>query len=133
MSVVKIRAALETALNGMTPAMATAWENAAFVPVPGTPYQQVNVLFATPLNAEIGSRHQEIGYMQVKLMYPLQVGTATSSVRAELIRATFKRGATFSNGGITTMITDTTEISPGSIDGDRYSLPVKIKFVAQIP
>ena len=36
MSVVKVKAALETALNGMT-ALATAWENVAFTPVAGTP------------------------------------------------------------------------------------------------
>jgi len=36
MSVVSIRAALETALAAITPAMSTAYENAPFTPVNGT-------------------------------------------------------------------------------------------------
>lgn len=133
MSTVKIRAALETALNGMSPALATAWENTAFTPAAGTPYQQVNMLFAVPSNNEIGSRYQQSGYMQVKLMYPPQIGTAAVGARAELIRATFRRGVTFVNGGVTTMITDTPEVSPGTSDSDRFSLILKIRFIAQIP
>lgn len=132
MSIVKIRAALETALNGMSPALATAWENAAYVPTAGTAYQQANMLFATPSNREFGNRYQELGYMQVKLMYPLQVGTSAIAARAELIRTTFKRGNTFANGGVTVMIPETPEIAPGGVEGDRYAVPVKIRFVAQI-
>ena len=132
MSVVAIRAALETALNGMSPALSTAFENVPFVPVAGTPYQQVHVLFATPSNQEMGDRYQELGYMQVKLMYPLSVGTSTIAARAMLIRSTFKRGNTFASGGITTMITDTPEIVPGGVEGDRFAVVVKAKFVAQV-
>ncbi|PIP01782.1 MAG: hypothetical protein COX55_09025 [Zetaproteobacteria bacterium CG23_combo_of_CG06-09_8_20_14_all_54_7] len=132
MSVVAIRAALETALNGMSPALATAWENAQFMPVAGTPYQQVHLLFATPSNREMGDRYQEIGYLQCKLMYPLAVGTATIAARAMLLRTTFKRGNTFVSGGITTTVTETPEIVPGRVEGDRYAVSVKIKFVAQV-
>mgnify|MGYP003334795421 CR=1 FL=1 len=132
MSVVSIRAALETALNAMSPSLSTAWENVAFTPVAGTPYQIVNMLFAPPVNREIGSRHQEQGYMQVRLMYPVQVGTATAAARAELLRTTFKRGNTFSSGGITVTITDTPEIVPGAVEGDRYAMPVKIRFVSNV-
>lgn len=132
MSVVKIRAALSTALNGMSPALATVWENGAFKSTPGTAYQAVNMLYGTPVNDEMSSRHQEIGYMQVKLMYPVQAGINAAETRAELIRTTFKRGYTFTYSGITVLITDTPEISPGSVEGDRYALPVKIKFAAQI-
>lgn len=132
MSVVAIRAALETALNGMSPALSAAWENAQFVPVAGTAYQQVHVLFATPSNREFGDRYQETGYMQVKLMYPLSVGTSAIAARAQLLRTTFKRGNTFASGGVTTMITETPEIAPGAVEGDRYGVPVKIRFVAQV-
>lgn len=130
--VVNIRAALETALNGMSPALSTSFENVTFVPVTGTAYQQVNILWAKPFNAEFGDRYQEVGYMQVKLMYPLQIGTSTIAARAELIRSTFKRGNTFTSGGVTVLITDTPEVSAGGVEGDRYAMPVKIRFVAQI-
>jgi len=132
MSIVAIRAALETALNGMSPALSTAFENVPFVPVASVPYAYVHVLFATPSNREMGDRYQEAGYMQVKLQYPLSVGTAAIAARAMLIRTTFKRGNTFVSGGITTMVTETPEITPGGVEGDRYTMSVKIKFVAQI-
>lgn len=132
MSVVAVRAALETALNAMSPALSTAWENAAFVPVAGTPYQQVNILFATPDNLEFGSNHRELGYMQVRLNYPQGVGTATAAARAELIRTTFYRGASFTSGGVTVVIEKTPEVSPGSVEGDRFVIPVKVRFYANI-
>lgn len=132
MSVVKIRAALETALNSMTPSLSVAWENVAFTPVAGTPYQQAAVLFATPENNEFGARHRETGYMQVKLMYPLSVGTATSAARAELLRTTFARGNTFTNGGVSVMINKTPTIRPGNVEGDRWAVAVIIDFYANI-
>jgi hypothetical protein len=132
MSVVSIRAALETALSGMSPTMPTAWENVAFVPVAGVAYQEVHVLFAKPQNREFGDRHQEVGYMQVKLMFPLQVGTAAAAARAESLRSTFKRGGTFTSGGIAVTVTETPEVTTGRAEGDRYAVPVKIQFMAQI-
>lgn len=132
MSIIKIRAALETALNGMQPPLATAWENMGFNPTAGTAYQQVNLLLAEPENVEYGSHHRESGYMQVKLMYPLQVGTATVAARAELLRTTFYRGASFTNGGVTVIIERTPNVSGGMVEGDRYAVPVKIRFFANI-
>ncbi len=131
MSAVKIKSALETALNGMT-ALSTSWENAAFTPVAGTAYQQVNILFAEPDNVEYGRTHRELGYMQIKLMYPLQVGSVTAITRAELIRSTFYRGASFTSSGVTVIIERTPEIGAGSVEGDRWSIPVKIRFFANI-
>lgn len=131
MSAVKIKAALETALNGMA-SLSTAWENAAFTPVAGTPYQQVNILFAEPDNVEYGRTHRELGFMQIKLMYPLQVGSVTAITRAELIRSTFYRGASFTSSGVTVIIDRTPEISAGSVEGDRWAIPVKVRFFANI-
>lgn len=132
MSVIAVRAALETALNAMSPALATAWENASFTPVNGTPYQAVHILFAQPSNHEFGSRHQEQGFMQVKLMYPQSVGTAVISARAEMLRTTFARGNTFLSGEVTTMVTRTAEISSGTVEGDRFAIAVRIPFNANI-
>jgi hypothetical protein len=132
MSVVSIRAALETALNTMSPPLSTAWENVSFTPTAGTAYQAVHVLFASPDNREYGSRHQEVGYMQVSLRYPLQVGTATIAARAELIRTKFKRGSTFASGGYTVLVERTPEVGSGYAEGDRYVINVKIQFRAQV-
>ena len=132
MSSVKVKAALETALNAMSPALLTAWENAQFQPVAGTPYQQVNVLFAPPENVEYGRRYREVGYMRVMLMYPLGNGLADAMARAELIRASFYRGASFVKDTVTVIIERTPEISTGSVDGDRWAIPVKIRFFANV-
>ena len=132
--VVNIRAALESALNGMSPALATAWENVAFnPPVASTAYQQAFILFARPDNSEFGSSHRELGYMQVTLKYPRQAGSSAVGARAELLRTTFCRGASFVNGGVTVNITDTPEVSQGTDDGVMYSVSVKIRFAAFIP
>jgi len=149
MSVIHARAALEVALNAMTPAIDTAYENVAFkpadvtatgariegVPYPkgaGKPYQQAHVLFAPPDNETFGRAHIERGYMQVKLMYPLLAGTAAVMARAELMRAKFYRGASFTSGGVTVIIEKTPEIGSGSVDGDRFVVIVKIRFFANI-
>lgn len=127
-----IRIALETAVNAMSPSLATVFENAEYTPIEGTPYQQVSILFADPSNVEYGSNHQELGYMQVKLMYPLLVGVANIEARTALLRTTFRRGASFSNGGIVTVVSKTPSISPGRRDGDRWAVPVIIRFYANI-
>ena len=54
------------------------------------------------------------------------------ATRQELIRTTFKKGATFASGGITVLITETPEITPGEVDGSFYSSLVKIRFNAQV-
>jgi hypothetical protein len=133
MSIVKVRAALETALNGMSPAVITAWENNAFTPPASTvAYQKAFVLTAEPDNPEYGSSYFEQGIFQVTLLFPLQTGTAAAAARAELLRTTFKRGASFINSGVTVNITRTPEVSSGTVDGDRWAQPVKIRFSAFI-
>lgn len=132
MSIIKIRAALETALNGMSPALATAWQNTPYTPIVGTPYQRVNLLTAEPDNRVFGASYTEAGYMQVDLCYSQSVGAGAVDQRFELIRNTFKRGTALFNGGITVTISTTPELAPAYLDGDRFVRPVKIRFHAYI-
>jgi len=132
MSQVAIRKALETALNAMSPALPTAWENAAFVtPDPSAPYQRAFLLFAAPDDDELGNaNHTERGIFQINLLYPLQTGDKDARTRAELIKTTFARAKSFSNSGISTIIERTPEASGGMVDGDRWLVPVKCRFFA---
>ncbi len=130
MSVIKCRAALETALNAMTPALSTAWENVEFTPVLGTPYQRCTILFAEPGNDEYGRNYQELGFMQVMLYYPHGNGSSDAIARAELLRQTFRRGASFTNSGLTVVISRTPEVKPAFNDGEFYIVPVNIRFYA---
>lgn len=133
MSIVKVRAALETALNGMSPALDTSWENNTFTPPASTvAYQKAKLMPARPDNLEYGSGYFEQGIFQVTLMFPLQAGTSAAATRAELLRTTFKRGNSFVDSGVTTNITRTPEIDAGIVDGDRFAMPVRIRFSAQI-
>lgn len=134
MSAVLIRSALEVALAAMSPALATAYENAPFTPVQGTPYQQVWLLPATPDNSLIGraGMYRQDGFLQVDLKYPLSTGPAAAATRAELIRSTFYRGASFTASGVRVNIERTPEIMPGRVEEDRYVLPVRIAFYSFI-
>jgi hypothetical protein len=132
MSMVSIRAGLETALNGMSPALATAWENASYSPVPGTPWQMVTLLPAEPDNREMNATHIERGLMQVNLFYPLNAGPGAAETRAELIRETFSRGASFTSSGVVTHLERTPEIAPGRVEDDWYLKPVRVRFYALI-
>lgn len=134
MSTVSIRAALESALNAMTPSLSTAFENAPFTPpAPTTPYQRAWVIFAEPDNMEQHASHMELGFMQVDLMYPENTGSGAAMARAELLRTTFKRGNTFSSGAVNVLITHTPEIARGEPEEGRYPIRVKIKFQSFIP
>lgn len=133
MSLSTIRKALEQRLAAMSPALATAYENAVFTPVQGTAYQRVNLLPATPDNSIQGSGgYFERGIFQVTLCYPIGVGPATIEDRAQLVRAQFKRGTTMVQGAVAVLVIDTPSVSPAFIDGDRYCIPVSVPFQAQV-
>ncbi len=128
-----IRAMLESRLNTLSPALATAWENVPYTPVAGTAYQAAYLLTATPENPTMGDEfYRERGIFQITLFYPLQAGTATAAARAESIRTLFKRGTSITSGGITVIIETTPEIAQGRVDGDRWALPIKIRWFAGI-
>ena len=132
MSIVSVRAALQTKLNGMA-ALPTAWENVGYTPVAGTPYQAAYVMPATPDNPTMGDDYyQEQGIFQISLFYPLAVGTAVAEARAQLIRTTFKRGTSMTSGAVTVIVDKTPEIGQGRVDGDRWHVPVKVRWYAGI-
>lgn len=133
MSMTAIRAALETKLNAMTPALATARENLPYTPIAGTAYQALFLMPATPENPTMGDGYyREQGIFQVSLFYPLQAGPKAATDRAILIRTAFKRGTSLVSGTTTVRIDKTPEIGQGRVDGDRWMVPVKIRWFAGI-
>lgn len=132
MSLAQIRVALETQLNSISPALATAWENAAYTPVADTPYQQVALLRAQPDNIEIGPGFTDRGILQVNLFYPKDVGPGAAEARAELIRTAFPYASSFASGGVTVNIIATPEVAPARAEDDRFMVPVKVRFSARI-
>jgi len=116
MSAVAVRAALETALNGMSPALAMAWEDVAYEPDPTQPWQAVHVMFADARPVELGGKwHEEPGIMQVSLFYPAKTGPAQVETRAELIRSTFKHGTEFAASGARVVVRNVPSIARSTI------------------
>jgi hypothetical protein len=133
MSQLAIRAALQTELAAITPALLTAYQNAHFTPPqPSIPYQRVNLLFATPDNSVYGSEYIEQGYMQITLVYPQGAGPTAAVTRAELIRTTFARGNSYTSDGVVITINRTPEITDGSPEDGRFVILVKVPFFAHI-
>lgn len=132
MSLAAIRSALETALAGMTPPLATAYENASFTPSAGVPYQAAYLLLAQPDNSEVGEAFTEQGIFQINLWFPKDAGPADAMARADLIRSTFAKGAAFVSGAATVTITATPEVAPARAEDDRFMVPVKVRFHARI-
>lgn len=133
MSIAAIRKALEMGLDAMTPALATAWENASYMPTPGVPYQRVNLLHAKPDDAEVSTVHTELGLLQVSLCYPVGKGPADAEARADLLFAAFPQGTTLVASGITVIVSGSPNIAPAQFEGDRYVLPIRIPWRAQVP
>lgn len=123
-----VRAALETSLAAITPALPTAYENVAYTPAPGVAYQRAYLLAAAPDNTEIGPGYTERGFMQVSLFYPLGGGPAAAEARAELIRAKFPFASTHTAGGTRVLITQTPEIAPARTEDDAHMVVVRIRF-----
>ena len=133
MSISSVRIALESKLNAMTPSLSTAWENVPFTPVTGTAYQAAYLLPATPANPTMGDGYyREQGIFQISLMYPLQAGPKTAADRAEAIRTAFRRGTTLTYNSVKVIIDRTPEIGEGRVDGDRWSVPCKIRWFSSI-
>lgn len=113
---------------------ATSFENRAFkTPAPSTPYQRVWFMDFMTDNPSFGDGFHRIEtYLQIDLYYPTGYGTKSIDTRAELIKSTFKRGASFSYSGVTVIIGKTPEIGAGMVEGDRYKKIVKITYWADI-
>lgn len=132
MSEPAIRVALEVRLAALTPALATAYENAAYTPVAGTPYQRVALMRAQPANPEAGTFQQMQGIFQVTLEYPQNVGPNAAEARAKLLADWFYRTLSLTASGVIVTINRASYIMAGFVDGDRWAVPVRIFYLANI-
>lgn len=133
MSVLKIKAAIETALNTITPAIDTVWENTTYVSTVGVPFQQLWFLDFITKHVEINATGYQVeSYFQIDLMYPLLAGSGTVLARAELIKSLFKHASSFINGGVTVNIIGTPTVTSGRVDGDRWKVIVKVYYSSWI-
>jgi hypothetical protein len=133
MSQIKIRNALENTLAAIAPAIDIVHENESYDPIAERPYAECYVMFAIPNNPTLGDGfYQELGILQVNLKYPAEVGTLAAATQAALIRAAFKRGASFTDSGITVQIDKTPEIPGGIVEEGRWKVILRAPFHADI-
>ena len=139
MSIVKIRAALESQLLTITPVIPTVFENMPYTPVNGAPYQRADLLPAETQSPSFGDNfRRETGIFQVMLCYPtvnasdLYQGSGDANARAELIRASFVRRTSLVFGGVYVIIERHPSVGAAIIAGDRFCLPVRIRYFANI-
>ena len=127
-----IKSALETRLKAMPNGLATAWENVSFDP-PAEAYQRADMLPAAPENPTLGDGfYRERGLFQITLFYPLDGGGGVVYAMAEAVRSWFPRGLSLVSGGVTVRIPSTGAIGPHFRENDRFALPVRIRYFADI-
>lgn len=132
MSEVTIRAALQTRLGTMAPAIHTVHENETYKPIADTPYQKVNMLRGQPANPEQGAMRQAVGIFQVTLFYPPNAATGAAEARADAIAAHFARPLSLTLSGIVVTIDRSPYVMPGFQDGGRWAVPVRISYFANL-
>ena len=139
MSKRKIRAALALQLQTVVPSIPTVHENAGYTPVAGAPYQRTMLMPAESANPSYSDNlERATGIYQVLLCYPNIIsnggiqGTSPAETQADLVKAAFPRGSSFTFGGITVQIGLTPTIATAIIAGDRYCVPVRIRYFANI-
>lgn len=131
MSLSLIRQAFEKRLALLSPALSTAHENVQFTPLPGTPYQRVNLLPAAPDNSiQGGASYFERGLFQITLCYPQGVGAGAAEAQSQLLRTHFKRGSALLESGLTITVIETPKVAPARLEGDRYEIPISVAFQA---
>lgn len=133
MSNLAIRRALLTHLAAMTPDLPTAVENETFTPpAADLPYQRASLLPAEPRNPEQGGFIQRQGVFSVVLAYPEAMGAGPGQERAEAVEAHFPRNLTLGWSGLSVKVRYTPTIAPGFSEGDRYMIPVSIRYDADV-
>lgn len=139
MSELAMRAAVEGALKDLGWIDQTSWENRSFTPTTDEPYQRVTCGFARPEHQENTGAYTQKGWMQVDLMFPSgeaadapSSGAGPATTRALEIKAAFPRKRSILKLGVVTQIDEAAEIMTGRPMGDRFVIPVVIRFSAQV-
>ena len=132
MSIEKIRAALETAVDGITPVLPTAWQNDSFDPIKGVAWQRVTILTGRPENQVMDTSFKENGVLRISLFYPLRIGSALASQRIDLIRSVFPRDTKLVKDNVTVTTVGTPEKTSEQVETDWYSVVIDVRFYSEI-
>lgn len=125
----QIRAALDVRLAAFTPAWPTDWEGENFAPTDGVAYQSVRLLPRAPDNPTLSERlRDDGGVYQIGLYFPRGTPTGVMDARAGALQSYFYAGLTLTNGTIRVRVEGTPAIAAGLPTGDRWLVPVSIRY-----
>lgn len=132
-----IKAALETVLAGLSPALPTQWEGTPITPpTPASGWLRTHLLPAVSKPAGLGSAAQTIhtGIFQVSVFWPAGVGTGAAVAVADAVAALFHRGSSASSGS-TRVEFLTPSIAPliHATDDPWLHIPVSVPYRAFAP
>lgn len=123
---IEARQIIERAILALTPKIDTVFENTAYKPTSGKPYQELYFLPAKPDSIVIDDTIvEQRGFFQITLRYPAGKGVKDALERAEVYAKAFKVGTVLENK---VYIIAPTSIDILGTDGDRYSVAVSIYF-----
>lgn len=129
MSLAKIRAALESRINGMASALPTAWENIAYTPTADEPWQRVRLLLNDPIDhATTADIVEQRGFLEVLLHYPQGDGASAAMAQAGLVAARFAPVQTLTSSTTRVEISQTARIGSGFLYEGWYVVPVSIPW-----
>ena len=128
MSQKEIKVALDKAIGLLSGHIQTEYENIAFTPTAGTPYQQLHFLPAPSTSIEIsGEASIHRGIYQITLKYPVNRGVNPPLDKAESIIKAFPKSRVLVEND-TVVICELPVYRKLGVDGDRYIYAVSIEY-----
>ena len=128
MSQKEIKVAVDKAMGLLSGVIQTEYENVAFAPTAGTPYQQLHFLPAINSSIEItGPGALYRGIYQITLKYPVNKGVNPALDKIESIVKAFPKSRSLIEG-TTKVICELPVYRKLGVDGDRYIYAVSIEY-----
>ena len=128
MSQKEIKVALDKAIGLLSGDIQTEYENIAFTPTAGMPYQQLHFLPAPSTSIEIsGEASIHRGIYQITLKYPVNKGVNPPLDKAESIIKAFPKSRVLVEND-TVVICELPTYRKLGVDGDRYIYAVSIEY-----
>jgi hypothetical protein len=131
--ILNIKRALERRLLAINPTLPTGLENVEFIPPVDTMYQRCQFMINPPEDTVLASGFsRERLQMQVFIADMKGKGTAGVISRAELIRNTFAKGLSLTEGSTRIYVLKTPQIGSVFPTQDRILIPVIINVIGEV-
>ncbi|MGJ5032355.1 phage tail terminator-like protein [Bradyrhizobium sp. HKCCYLS2038] len=128
----KITEALFTRLAALSPAIPTAYPNVSFPAPPAVDrpdtYLQASILRAPTQSVGIAAWDEHAGILQIDVVYKPQDGELKPLQIADSVAAWFARGTRMTNGSIQIDVYEPPQIASMMADGDRFRIPVSVRY-----